>query len=443
MKQQYIHTIEKYIDGELSENELAEFLQLLEDNSEVRDELSHALEFKGMAYCSQHSKYDNLEKAVLSELDSPESDLENKVIDFLEKEDKRTAFPSWIIPVLVAQLLLVPLLYFAWDQPPSTKTLPLEIAVIQQSKGYNFIVRGDEKINIQDGVKLYSGDQFYVQDGGQINLSYKDGSTLNFLDNSFVRLSEQDGRKKVELFSGQLQADIEKQLPNKQMLIVTEHSTCEILGTSFSLSSSDVSSLLDVTEGKVRFKHEDKSLLVPADYYASAGGEAEFKVTKSDRALYKSPLITAQTPGHQIPIKVDIKGAKKIYLVVSNGGINNRFDHAVWLAPRLTGANGELDLVKHPWKIAKCGAYRIMRNRGYHGGAISVNGEIKPKGISAHATSILSWDIPPGYETFEAIGAILDSGINQKKSIPSMNFEIYTSMPEKKLKQLLIRRHHY
>ena len=209
------------------------------------------------------------------------------------------------------------------------------------------------------------------------------------------------------------------------------------------MTSSDVSSLLDVTEGEVRFKHKKDSLLVPASHFASAGGKNQFVVQKSDKSLYKSPLIDKSTPGHKIPIKVNIKGAKKLYLVVGNGGINNRFDHAAWIRPRLIGINGSLDLTELPWTIAKAGSMRIRKNLDHHGGPLTVQGEDLKVGLSAHATSIIAWDIPVGYETFEATGALLDSGVLQRNSIPSVHFEVYTTMPEKKLKELLIRRHHY
>lgn len=229
-----------------------------------------------------------------------------------------------------------------------------------------------------------------------------------------------------------------RQQPGKQMEIFTEHSKCEILGTSFTLSTSNVSTLLDVSEGEVHFEVESKSILVKSLHYAVAGGEGEFEAQKSANPIYRSPLITNSTPGRRVPIKVKVKAAKKIYLVVSNGGINNRFDHAAWIRPRLYGPKGTLDLTKHPWIIAKSGALRISKKSPLL--VEEVNLEV---GVSAHATSVIAWDIPEGYEVFEADGVILDSGALQKDAIPSVNFEVYTSMPEKKLKELLIRKHHY
>jgi hypothetical protein len=441
MKQEHIHLIEKYLDGELSEVQFVDLQQLVEENEEFKAELYQALEFKGLTYCSQHSQYQNLEDAVINDLAHSSDDLEDKVIAELAQEPKKPrSFSAWLIPAIAAQVILLPILYFLLQ---SSDVKAVEIAKITETKGFSFIVRGEQKINIKAGDILYSGDQFYVQGNSQLNLEYQDGSKLQFVDDSFVRLSEKNGRKKIELFSGQLKADVAKQKPGKQMEIITEHSSCEVLGTSFTLSSSDVSSLLDVSEGEVRFHHKKASLLVPAAHFASAGGNTLFEVQKSDKPLYKSPLITKDTAGQKVPIKVDIKDAKKLYLVVGNGGINNRFDHAAWIRPTLSGLNGTLDLTELPWIIAKAGAMRILKNKDHHGGPLSVEGKDLKVGISAHATSIIAWDIPEGYDTFEATGVLLDSGTMQRDAIPSVHFEVYTSMPELKLQKLLIRRHHY
>jgi hypothetical protein len=443
MTQQHNSLIEKYLDDELSELQLSEFQQLVEKDEEFRQELNLALELKGMIYCAQHDQYKNLEGAICDELSNSTSELEDMVLAELKSQPVKKSFPVWGYAVAAALVVGFTVLFFTdtFAPPKLIEVAPpklIEVALLEDFKGQCFVVRGEKKHNLKVGEKLYSGDQLYVQDYSHMTLKYLDGSNIIFLENSFVKLSDLNGKKIVELFSGKLQADITKQQPGKQMEILTEHSKCEVLGTSFTLATSDVSTLLDVTEGEVNFKRKNKSLLVNDLHFAVAGGEEAFEVQKSANPIYKSPLITNATPGRKIPIKVKLNVSKKIYLVVSNGGLNNRFDHAAWIKPRLYGPKGTLDLTKHPWTIAKSGALRITKRR-----ALLVEGVNLKVGISAHATSIIAWDIPEGFDTFEAVGVILDSGALQEDAIPSVNFEVYTSMPEKKLQELLIRRHHY
>jgi hypothetical protein len=442
MKQHQIQLIERYQDDELSENELNEFLLLLEQDEEFRAEVSASLEMKGLLRLSQHHKTDKLEQAVVESLNTATSLIEDLVI----KESTQTKvhrFPKWLIPAFVAQLILLPILFYSFGTASTSDTPAKLIAKIHALDGYCFIVRGTEKINPQVGNELYSGDHFHVQEKSKLQLRYLDGSKLKFFDNSFVRLTDLEGQKRVELFSGLVNGDVMPQ--KKKMIITTEHSSAEVLGTVFSISSSDVSSLLDVQEGKVRFNKGNESVLVTAKHYASTEQGESLQVLENDRPIYKSPRIDLNTPGHQIPITVDINGAITLYLVVSNAGDNNRFDHSAWLNPTLSGPKGSMSLCDLPWKLAKVGTYGAKINTGFYGGPLKVEGEIYNKGIAAHATSIIAWDIPEGYDQFEATGALLDSGAYRKDqpTVPSMHFEVYTSIPEKKLKTLLIRRHHY
>ena len=68
-------------------------------------------------------------------------------------------------------------------------------------------------------------------------------------------------------------------------------------------------------------------------------GEAPIELDES-RAVYKSPLVTRKTPGQSVAIEVDITGAKKLYLVVDDGGDGYFCDHADWIEPELTGPQG-------------------------------------------------------------------------------------------------------
>ena len=437
-------TIEKYLDHELSESELSLFVDQLRENPELLQELALAIDLKGMAFTSQHSQYKHLEDDIMNQLATRDLNFEDQVMQQLPPNPVVKKFPTWAKLAIAAQIILIPILLFIMKPNEIISEPQTLIGHVQTAGEDSFIVRGVDKINIQNGDSLFSKDQIFVQDESSLSMKYLDGSTLNFSSQSFVRLSDLNGQKHVELFSGLLTADIEKQAPGKDMIITTEHSECEVIGTQFTLSSSNVSALLDVTEGAVKYnqKSGSESVLVKADHYASTNKSSSIELNKNTKPLYISPLVTYHTPGKKVPIEVDLHGARSLYLVVSNGKNGNSHDHSAWLNPILSGPAGELKLTELPMKLEKPGYADIEINRGFYGSSLKVKGDVYSNGIAAHATSVIAWDLPPGYDHFKAEGAILDTADqgNNPNHHESVHFEVYTSIPEKKLRKLLIRK---
>jgi hypothetical protein len=444
MNNQQKLNIEKYLDSDLSEQELIAFLEELREDRELIHELNLAMEIKGLLFTSQHSKFHALEEEVMNHLETDSSSMEDQIMAQIP-EPKTHQFPIWFKRAVAAQIILIPLLFFILTPAKVADVPPVLIGHVEKVGFDSFVLRGIEKVNIRKGDPLYSKDQIYVQNESSLGMKYLDGSTLKFSSQSFVRLSETEGQKRVELFSGVLDADIAKQPAGKDMIITTEHSECEVIGTQFSLSSSDVSALLDVTEGAVIYNKTSSSdsVLVKANHYASASQNDALELNQSTKPLYKSPVVSYFTPGKTTSIEVELHGSRSLYLVVNNGGDHNRHDHSAWIDPKVIGPAGEIDLTELPMKIAKAGFADIEINHGIYGDSpLRVNGVTHPRGISAHATSVLAWDIPPGYNTFTANGVILDSA-NQRTNPDhheSVQFEVYTAIPEKKLKRLLIRK---
>ena len=96
---------------------------------------------------------------------------------------------------------------------------------------------------------------------------------------------------------------------------------------------------------------------------------------------FQSKLITANTPGHSVDIAVDIKGAKNLYLVVTDGGNGYGADWADWIEPKLIGPQGEKKLTDLKWKSAKAGWGNVAINKNASGGPLNVNGKPQTNGI--------------------------------------------------------------
>ncbi len=155
----------------------------------------------------------------------------------------------------------------------------------------------------------------------------------------------------------------------------------------------------------------------------------------SPKPAFSTPVVTAQTPGHAASIDVDISGAKKLFLVVTDGGNGYSCDWADWAEPTLKGPAGEKKLTDLKWKAASTGfgAVRVGQNAG--GGPLKIAGKSVAFGIGTHANSIIAYDLPTGYTRFTARGGLDNGGTDQGNcgDAASVKFQVYTQQPRLQL----------
>ncbi len=147
-----------------------------------------------------------------------------------------------------------------------------------------------------------------------------------------------------------------------------------------------------------------------------------------EKALWSSGLITRNTPGHQVSCDLDITGADKLYLAVDNGGDHIYWDHADWIDPVLIRENDTLSLTGLPWKKATAGWGAASINKSVSGGDLIVNNIRKPTGIGTHSTSVIEYDIPPGYKRFMATAG-LDHACVVQNAGATVTFMVFTQDP--------------
>ncbi len=141
-----------------------------------------------------------------------------------------------------------------------------------------------------------------------------------------------------------------------------------------------------------------------------------------------TPVVTTNTPGHSVKIEADIKGAKNLYLVVTDGGNGFASDWANWAEPKLVGGKGEVKLTDLKWKTAEAGWGKVEINRNADGGEMRINGKAVEYGIGTHANSVIHFELPEGYEKFVA-RAGLDNGGTDQGMGTSVQFFVYTQAP--------------
>jgi len=162
--------------------------------------------------------------------------------------------------------------------------------------------------------------------------------------------------------------------------------------------------------------------------FALTGAAQTLYAVEPPKPVASTPIVTSDTPGHAVKIEADLKGAKNLYLVVTDAGNGFGSDWADWAEPKLIGPKGELKLTDLKWKSAATGWGEIGINKNVGGGNLSINGKPVTFGIGTHANSTIHFEVPEGYDKFVARAGIDNGGTDQNMG-SSVQFFVYTQAP--------------
>jgi hypothetical protein len=129
-----------------------------------------------------------------------------------------------------------------------------------------------------------------------------------------------------------------------------------------------------------------------------------FDLSKPD---YQSRVIRGAPKAEMVDISVPIHNARRLVLVVSNGGDNDFYDHAAWIEPKVTGSRGTLKLADMDWGIATAGWGEVRKNRTVDDRPLTLNGN-PVEGIGTHGVSVVEFELPEGYDNFTSKGMITE-----------------------------------
>jgi putative membrane-bound dehydrogenase-like protein len=146
---------------------------------------------------------------------------------------------------------------------------------------------------------------------------------------------------------------------------------------------------------------------------------------------FSTKVITTKTPGHAAEIDVDISGAKKLFLVVNDGGNGFSCDWADWAEPLLIGPDGEKKLTDLKWSSATTAFGQVRVGKNASGNPLKIAGKSVAFGIGTHANSIIAYDLPAGFTRFTARGGLDNGGTDQSTcgENSSVQFQVFTERP--------------
>lgn len=164
-----------------------------------------------------------------------------------------------------------------------------------------------------------------------------------------------------------------------------------------------------------------------SDVFAALFYNSDQQKMDESLAIYSSDTLVRMPGKQSTSMKVNIAGAKKLYLVVSNGGDGNDWDHADWIEPKLTGPKGTLSLTDIRWSNARAGWGDVQVNKSVGGNSLIVDSKKYDSGIGTHSNSVIEYEIPDGYNTFTAMGGLDQECIDQQGA--TVQFHVFTQNP--------------
>jgi hypothetical protein len=198
-----------------------------------------------------------------------------------------------------------------------------------------------------------------------------------------------------------------------------------------------LSVLKSSTNNRPLFNHPDQAAWTADEPGTGAKYLAVFNKTDKQladpaKAIWKSHVINRQTPAQSKIIDIDLKGAKKLYLVADNSGDGIDWDHTDWINPVVYNDKDTLQLTQLKWLQAKSGWGSVRLNQSVSGGSLIVNNKTYSKGIGMHANGMVEFDLPEGYTHFKALVGLDKAAVEQNTgaSIQAMVFTQNPSGPE-------------
>ncbi len=194
--------------------------------------------------------------------------------------------------------------------------------------------------------------------------------------------------------------------------------------------AADAAVPADVTNAATGFQRYLQLLLKQRDGELTDAELQELRgIDQPGNAVYTSRIVNHSAPA--VEIDVDLTGAKKLFLVVTDAGDGNSCDHTDWVNPTLVTADGEISLLDLQWTTAKATYGNINRNQNVQGQPIRIGGKSYENGLGTHASSLIAYDLPDGVTRFRGIAGLDNSGTDQGGcgQNATVQFRLYTSMP--------------
>ena len=228
----YKNLIEKYLDGIISDGELAELRAHIQTCPPCREEFNRCVLMQ-KAIGHSFSSATTTEQARVSLLEKLPAE-SVRMVGTARLSGRRAAIAAGM--VLAAGLLagfgLGRAGVHGQAVSPVTAQVPIRVGQIEGT----VLVRHEDSplwSALDAGSKIYLSDTFYAAAGSGCTLKLADQSTLELNQNSMLVLKSYNGQTQFYLERGELTAALES--PHPPFFVSTPHGRVEALGTEFTV----------------------------------------------------------------------------------------------------------------------------------------------------------------------------------------------------------------
>jgi hypothetical protein len=229
--EKYKKLIEKYLDGIISDKELADLKSHLENCSICRKEFE---------------QFQQLQNVIAEGMSTPRTAKEAREVILSRLADEKDKSPSTVLftgwKAIAASILIIACLSLSFylgriTGTQTTAPLAAKTSLHIASMEGIVLVKHDgfalwEKLEPQS--YIYVGDTFHCAAKSAFNMESQDKSTINLNQNSMLVLKEYNGETQFYLEHGEMSADLNS--PHPPFVVSTPNGRVEALGTAFTVS---------------------------------------------------------------------------------------------------------------------------------------------------------------------------------------------------------------
>jgi hypothetical protein len=280
-KNDWEELIDRHLRGELDEAEKERLAELLDSNAAARKEFV------------EHVQWDTEFAEALRESSHAPRDVDILAAARVKTDGQGASKPTFLRLMLAAAAAVIValsagLIYqlaYPEGRIPETNNIATQRRVsdvsIAKITGLSGLLiwtgdRGQIVRDVKVGTELAGGTIEGMAPDSWFELQFNDGSTVMISGTSMLTFADL-GQKKLRLREGIFSANVVPQPKGKPMLIHTPSTLLEVLGTQFDVEASLASTMLNVTEGKVRVRRlsDGREVDVPAKHRVIAEGDGD------------------------------------------------------------------------------------------------------------------------------------------------------------------------
>jgi ferric-dicitrate binding protein FerR (iron transport regulator) len=259
---------------------------------------------------------------------------------------RRSSNAGWLAAAAALALGAV-VTALAWPRHPATpeSTVPA-IATVVSAEAGSAVVRDGGELPLRADMPLLDGDRLRAR--GALTVAMVGERTTVSSSDCDLTLSETGRRKRWELRSGAIAAEVEHQPADGGLTVVTTQAAAEVVGTRFTLRADPARSRLDVSEGRVRFARRDSAAEASL---VDAGHSAEIDDRPPVPASPPAPTVTTRMiEDHEGPLRWTLAegvAPMQVAIAAADGGHVLHLDYQPKPSDRDTYAQ-----IAHPFTLA-------------------------------------------------------------------------------------------